>query len=442
MKKALVVLLALALVGGAFADAPVANVDVAEFSGSATVTWGVDLDDDNATGFKNETSANFTVNIADGGSAATEGDGVWGEIAISTDGLKITTDHNLTRDYITGGYIDDDGEDVDLKLPVQIGAAVDRALLHLGPVYMGILADGTEVAGYKPPVAVDWNFYEYISTDIFGAEDGDPNWISEDFTTKTVGAERQPGIVLGYDSELFSVAFDLRNGTDDGSDGQYNDDYAIRAALTLTPIEGLTAKAGFGYAFDDEVKGLGASVEYALPIGDNMSLTPGLGYATTLEDEDKGDLSAGLLFGFNGMSASVTTHIDLNGNGPDNDLVIPLLIGFDAGDIVENLSFSAAFGLVDLGPSDVTGFTFKADLAYAVAVGDGTVTPSASVKYGSIDLGFSGVDPFTALTVTLGAEFAGFVDNTTFKAVWESGNLNAEPDAEMGTFDVSITIAL
>ena len=62
MKKALVVLLALALVGGAFADAPVANVDVAEFTGSATVTWGVDLDNDNATGFKNETDASFKVN--------------------------------------------------------------------------------------------------------------------------------------------------------------------------------------------------------------------------------------------------------------------------------------------------------------------------------------------------------------------------------------------
>jgi hypothetical protein len=446
MKKALVVLLALALVGGAFADAPVANVDVAEFTGSATVTWGVDLDNDNATGFKNETEAVFKVNIADGGSAATEGDGVWGEIAISTDGLQISSSYDLK-----GGDADDD----DFSLPVKIGAAVDKALLHLGPVYMGILADGTEVAGYKPPVAVDWNFYEYISTDIFGldedAEDieDDPLWFSEDFTTKTVGDDRIPGVVFGYESEFFSVALDLRNfgkpenvGDDQTADGQYHDDYAIRAALTLTPIDGLTAKAGFSYAFDDEVKGLGASVEYALPIGDNMSLTPGVGYATTLEDEDKGDLSAGLLFGFNGMSASVTTHINLNGYEPDNDLQIPLLIGFDAGDIVENLSFSAAFGLFDLGPSDINAFTFKADLAYAVAVGDGTVTPSASVKYGSFDFGVSGVDPSTALTVTIGAEFAGFVDNTTFNAVWESGNLTAEPDAKMGTFDVSITIAL
>jgi len=42
MKKALVVLLALAVVASGFAQ-PVADVNVAEFSGNASVTWGVDL---------------------------------------------------------------------------------------------------------------------------------------------------------------------------------------------------------------------------------------------------------------------------------------------------------------------------------------------------------------------------------------------------------------
>jgi hypothetical protein len=493
MKKALVVLLALALVGGVFADAPVANVEVAEFSGSATVTWGVDLDDDNATGFKNETSANFTVNIADGGSAATEGDGVWGEIEIKTDGLKITTDHNLTRDYITGGYTDDDDEDVDLELPVQIGVSVEKALLHLGPVYMGIMTGGTKVAGYAAPKAVDWNYVNYISRTILGIDEED-DYLSEAFATGEKGEERQPGIVLGYDSDLFSVAFDLRNGTEDGSDGQYDDDYAIRAALVLTPIEGLTAKAGFGYAFEEEVKGLGLSAEYALPIGDNMSLTPGLGYATTLEDEDKGELAAGLVFGFSGAKASVTTHIDLNGGADlgllftsfiEDDLWIPLLIGLDAGDLVENLSASAVVGLVDLGASDINGFTLKANLAYDLAVGEGTLTPSAGFEFASVKIDneyvpedwstysaytvvaglkfvtpvgdgtFTGnadveyesvklgsADAVDSMKVTLGAELAGFVDNTTFKAEWESGNLKADPDAEMGKINVSVKIAL
>lgn len=89
MKKALVVLLAFAFVAGAFADAPVANLDVAEFTGSAKVTWGVDLDDE-STGFKNETEASFKVNIVDGGEAATSSDNaVWGEIVVKTDGLSI-----------------------------------------------------------------------------------------------------------------------------------------------------------------------------------------------------------------------------------------------------------------------------------------------------------------------------------------------------------------
>ncbi|HQC27614.1 MAG TPA: hypothetical protein PLU31_08165, partial [Treponemataceae bacterium] len=247
MKKALVVLLALALVGGAFADAPVANVDVAEFSGSATVTWGVDLDNDNKTGFKNDASATFKVNIADGGSAATEGDGVWGEIEIKVGDALV-----VKQGALDGGK-----------------AEVKKALLHLGPVYMGILADGTKIGDYAAPEA-----------------------IKQFHTTEKVGEERTQGVVFGYGSELFNVAVDFR------SVAKYNDDYAIRAKLGLKPIDGLEANVGFSYAFESKVKGLGANVSYALPVGE-FTLKPGLGYSTGLGDDEKGILAIGLLFGFN-----------------------------------------------------------------------------------------------------------------------------------------------
>ena len=41
MKKALTVFLMLALVGSVFAAEPVADVNIAEFSGNASVQWGV-----------------------------------------------------------------------------------------------------------------------------------------------------------------------------------------------------------------------------------------------------------------------------------------------------------------------------------------------------------------------------------------------------------------
>ena len=54
MKKALSVFLMIAVAFGAFADEPVADVNVAEFSGNAAVQWGVDLDS-GTTGFQNST---------------------------------------------------------------------------------------------------------------------------------------------------------------------------------------------------------------------------------------------------------------------------------------------------------------------------------------------------------------------------------------------------
>ena len=44
MKKALVILMALSMVFAAFADEPAVKNEIAEFTGNASVTWGVDLD--------------------------------------------------------------------------------------------------------------------------------------------------------------------------------------------------------------------------------------------------------------------------------------------------------------------------------------------------------------------------------------------------------------
>ena len=84
MKKALSVFLMLALVGSVFAAEPVADVNVAEFSGNASVQWGVDLDT-GKTGFKNAYEVNLKLNLLNNGSKSTTGDGIWGELVIKTD---------------------------------------------------------------------------------------------------------------------------------------------------------------------------------------------------------------------------------------------------------------------------------------------------------------------------------------------------------------------
>jgi hypothetical protein len=405
MKKALVVLLALAFVAGAFADAPVANLDVAEFTGSATVTWGVDLDTEK-TGFKNETDASFKVNIADGGEAATSSDNaVWGEIEIKVGDALV-----VKQGALDGGK-----------------AEVEKALLHLGPVYMGILKDGTKVGAYDAPEAV-----------------------RQQFGVGDVGPNRVPGVVLGADFGLAKIDVDFRNaGIGDDEDGQYNDDYAIRAKLGITAVENLDLNLGFSMAFESEEKGFGANAAYKLAIGDEFYLKPGVGYTNTLVTDDKGELAFGVLFGFDkgdtgddeiglpyfgstdtdkGTSGvSVSTKLDLKAD----PMVIPLAVGFYAGDLVENLSAAVLLKTDDV-ENFGDNFIFKAALKYAAAVGDGTITPRAGVY----------VENDASLEATVGAEFAGFVDNTTFDAEWKSRNLSAKPDAKMGTFNVSVKIAL
>ena len=445
MKKALVVLLALALVGGVFADAPVANVDVAEFTGSATVTWGVDLDDDNATGFKNETEASFKVNIADGGEAATSSDNaVWGEIVVKTGGLNIST-------------ADD----------VSIDAAVNKAVLHLGPAYLGILADNTVYGAYDAPEAIG----KYASLD-------------------DIGPKRVPGVVLGADFGLAKIDVDFRNlgynldddgnivandpdaddKTYDGPNGQYNDYYAVRAVLGLSVVENLDINLGFTYAFDEDInliagsdggeditvgditqKGFGANATYKFELNDKFYLKPGVGYTNKLVD-DKGELALGLLFGFgdanggqpyfgdeekilefeydgtaNAGGVSVSTKLNLN------EKTIPLAVGFNSGNLVDGLGVSALL-LVSSVKDFGDAYAFAAGLNYALAAGDGTITPRAGFRMAHVAV----VD---SMEVTLGAEFAGFVDNTTFDVEWKSGDLKADT-AEKGKVNASIKIAL
>ena len=438
MKKALVVLLALAVVASGFAQ-PVADVNVAEFSGNASVTWGVDLDAEK-TGFKNETEAKVVVNIFDAAEQSTEGDGIWAELVIKTDALKIVNEGKV-------GEIDT-GDD---------GIRIDTAKLHLGPAYLGILADNTVYGAYDAPEAV-----------------------RQQHSVGDVGPNRVPGVVLGADFGLAKIDVDFRNlgfnrdddgkivandedaddKTYDGPNGQYNDYYAVRAVLGLSVVENLDINLGFTYAFDEDIKpivdgqsvgditqkGLGANVAYTLPIGE-FYLKPGVGYKNTLADDDKGALAFGVLFGFDkgdtgddeiglpyfgdkkkdkGTSGvSVSTNLNLN----EKTMTIPLAVGFYAGDLVENLSAAALLTTGNI-EKIADNYQLKAAVKYAIVLDPVTITPRFGVKNAK-----------DVLELTLGAELAGLVDNTTFDLVWESKNLSADP-AGKGTVNASIKIAL
>ena len=334
MKKALVLLLALSMVFGAFADEPVANVNVSEFSGEASVTWGVDLDE-SRTGFKNDAKVTLKLNLIDGGDKSSTGEGVWGEIKIKTDG---DTFDKVEGNDVAFGTV---------NLPAKV--KVDVAKLHFGDnAYIGIKSGDTQVGEYKLDTAV----------------------AAEKTKNGNVGdGDYKNGIVAGYGNDMFSVDVDFRSADiklykpvaarqaivlakskadDDGKitytlgDGtshkteanynigqvitipagskvensQYSNMYSFAIDGSLKAVENLTLKGGYSADFankQDELLETGFYVasDYKLGLNDTFYLKPQVGYVQAFskneykvgdtsvsEKETAGKLVAALLFGW------------------------------------------------------------------------------------------------------------------------------------------------
>ena len=312
MKKALVLLLALSMVFGAFADEPVANVNVSEFSGEASVTWGVDLDAER-TGFKNDAKVTLKLNLIDGGDKSSTGEGIWGEIKIKTDGDTFTKAEG--NDVKIGA----------LEIPAKI--KVDTAKLHFGDnAYIGITSGDTQVGEYKLDTAV-------AAEQIMNENVGDKDY--------------KNGIVAGYGNDMFSVDVDFRsaniktkdatdvkvavvldseNGNYIGNNGisyigykpglaanasiedkngnkvktgaessQYSNMYSFAIDGSLKAVENLTLKGGYSADFankQDETLETGFYVasDYKLGLNDTFYLKPQVGYTQSISSVDKSSM--------------------------------------------------------------------------------------------------------------------------------------------------------
>ena len=342
MKKALSVFLMTAMAFGAFAqDAePVADVNIAEFSGNAAVQWGVDLDT-MKTGFKNSYEVNLKLNLLNNGSKSTTGDGVWGELVLKTE----------EDTFIGWENGDDSPERGDEYISANTGLMgngnmalkvyVDVAKIHIGPAYIGIKRGDTQTGELKMDAAIR------------SADDDQSKWLSD------VGpAKYSEGIVLGLDTEVVKLDLDLRsyaalsgervvhktdhtnttfnNGhghEDERQSHQYSDAYAAALEAELKGdgigVEGLSVKGGVSFNFaenyypgkyadwkldlpltDARMLGYSASVGYKLGLDDTFYVRPQVGFTGETEfykDEDAklsstvtGNLAiaAGLLFGW------------------------------------------------------------------------------------------------------------------------------------------------
>ena len=408
MKKIVAMgLAAVAMATSMFAADPAFAPSLAEYSGNQSVTWGIDLDNDNKTGFKNDGSATLKFNLFTAGDKTTSGDSdIWAELKIKNDAKDTTSI---------------------MEFP---GASVDTAKFHFGPVYVGIKSGDTLVGGCKPQTAIK----------------------SSNVGIEAVGpADYTQGIVAGYDDSNFGVAVDFRSA----KAAQYTNDYALAAEATLKDsneyLSGLEVKGGYSYEFADKpLMGYSGSVAYKATISGDYYVKPAFGYTGTSKDGTTTNMIAGaLMFGWGdtadanagvyfldddaakkvtpGVSVSYVKNLEV-----ESDLGA-MEIAFFSGSIVENLK-AAALAEMQLVKDVDTVYTVKAGAKYDIKADKVTITPQAGFAMTSKTVK-------ATLKVKVGVDVAGLINNTVFSCVWESGDLKADP-AGKGKVNLTAKISL
>ena len=330
MKKIIAMGAAVALAASMFAAEPAANAAVTEFTGNASVEWGVDLDS-KKTGFKNSTDAQLKFKLFDGGSKSTEGSGIWAELKIKSE------------DDGNPAWKAENGE------PTIKKALIDTAKIHIYNFYVGIQKGDTETGEFKPQAAI----------------------VSDKAWLVNVGpAGFTQGLVFGYDDSNIDAKVDFRSF--EHTSTQYTNAYAIAAEATMKDanewVEGLEVKGGVSYNL---------SKNYYEKADNNLAVKK---FALKYDTNDDGvdDSVEGSILGYSG---SVAYKVAL-----DDKYYIKPMAGI-TGDV-----FSAELGTVDYSASAnqfvasvLFGWGAQANANAGVPFLDGEdakqVTPGVSVVF-------------------------------------------------------------
>ena len=500
MKKIIAITaMAAAAAALSFADEPVADVKVAELSGNAAVTWGVDLDT-GKTGFKNTEEAKLKVNFTNEGTKKTEGEGIWAEIELKGKSL-----------YAENGAIKDGT------------ASVENAKLHFGPVYVGIKSGDTVYGKYKLVNAIRSADSDNALT---VADVADPS--------------HTQGIVAGYNSNLFDVAVDFRSkpvetkttttttkitytwGHPDGTNGYkdiksgsyaewtaaqtadatlvlidtyatttsststsstpYANDYGLAAETTLKFVPGLSIGVGVDYQFDAKALGLGANASYKLSMGDKFYLQPSVAFTMAKIDNANPtmELGAGVLLGWgatadanagvyyldNDNAKKVTPGVGVAAKitSLTNNPVIQIVPSLYTGDIIPGLTAGVLAEInAPTAPNSKVGFGVAGGVKYALKATDAiTITPQAGMRFangatlpnlkdkcygdnGKFNSDIVGTNADnTLMNVKVGADVSGLINNTTFSVDWTSRNLlsNNKDNGQIGTINLTCKISM
>ena len=455
----------LALVGSVFAAEPVADVNVAEFSGNASVQWGINLDT-MKTGFKNAYEVNLKLNLLNNGSKSTTGDGIWGELVITTDSDNFLQWENGDSNPMVGDTAFSANKGMTSNL--NVNAYVDTAKLHFGPAYIGIKRGDTQTGELKMDAAIR------------SSDDNQAKWLRD------VGPDKySQGIVAGFEHEYFNVAVDLRSeaaekgSTHDIKDEneQYKNQYAMAAEVEVTPIDNLSIKGGVSYNFGENKTntklGFSGSVGYKFNINDTFYVRPQVGYTGVTNFVENANLDSemamGVLFGWgdigidanadvpflDGDSAKkvspgvgVVAHLPLGKDfyGKNAPYVARIMPSFFSGELVPNLTAALYSDIGIMSETAVNkdvAFGIAAAAKYAIPVGAVTITPNAGIRFAndsyldnvssSMKEEDDGIFASTgdrntlendsALNLKAGVDVTGLISNTTLSVIYDSRNL-------------------
>ena len=463
MKKALVILLALAMVGVVFAEEPKADFQVTEFTGSASVLFGADLDT-GAVAFDNVTDVSLKASLVTSGDKVTSGEGIWGELLIKTDGdpLIIKATHDTVEASADGFTV-----------------IVDVAKLHFGDTaYLGIKKDGTEI-DYVMLADMAAPYFKVDNTKYYGQLAG----IALETDYAGVGPDAPYGVVFGFSlPQVVDVDVDFRSFEQLKTDGAgvaagylNKNAFGLRAKAALTAVENLTLEGAVNTGFDGDGDkydlGFGAKVGYKFALDDTYYVKPNAafnGVSQLASDEEFAwSAHAGVLLGWGEKTAAIDTYffddsdedwgyypgisvgVTMKGDTADpsgTKMPIGLNVSTMTGTtLVENLTAAAAFEVEDLNADDLV-MGFSAVVKYDLKQDQMTLTPKVGINYYSDAAGTTD-EAKTDIYLKAGLDIAQIFPNTTLSFEYASNDFNggvsngAVTDNTMGLFYTKLKIA-
>jgi len=378
MKKALILFLALGLVAaGAFADDGKVAFSV---SGSASVSWGIDLND-SIHGWKNDASSSISITFVDEASKEKGGEGVYGYI--KAENFKATA-FALTAPSITAKIV------ADLFYIKFAGKPED------GAGYASALGNATDV---NPGIGTTFD-----SIDIPG--DGDP-----------VGGG---GITVGLNSGEVNVFCLSADGWQAAVQGNYTT--GIFGKVAFSPIT-------FEY---DVVMDFSPAMTIGFGVKPSVSLADvvnGLDLFVAFDGKYTNafvyDLAAGATLNFSAA----------NGGGDKSNFAL----GFYMNETEQAVKVS----VTELSGDDGVLADIGATLGFTYNIDDGEWALTQTADYTTDDFKVYesfGIDSANVMPLTLSVDLKTVIKNITIGLKYASANLNGGTD--VGTITAKVSISL